>query len=148
MIKRIIYTVLLVLWMIIIFMFSNQNANNSQSTSDKVISTIIEIVETVTNNEISEDKRINVIEDTSFIVRKLAHFTIYFILGVLVYLTLTSYHVNKTILFSILFCFIYACSDEIHQMFSDGRTAKLIDILIDTSGATIGCFIIKFFKRI
>ena len=103
MIKRIIYTVLLVLWMIIIFMFSNQNANNSQSTSDKVISTIIEIVETVTNNEISEDKRINVIEDTSFIVRKLAHFTIYFILGVLVYLTLTSYHVNKTILFSILF---------------------------------------------
>ena len=87
-IKRIIYTILLIIWLVIIFMFSNQNARNSQSSSDKVASTIIDTVETVTNQEITEEKKSNLIEDTRFLIRKCAHFTLYFILGILIYLTL------------------------------------------------------------
>lgn len=146
-IKRIIYTTLLVIWMIVIFLFSNQDGNNSESTSDKVASNVINVYETVTNQEITKEKKFNLIEDTRLLVRKSAHFIIYFILGVLAYLTLTSYQIDKPILFSILFCFIYACSDEVHQMFLDGRSAQFIDVLIDTSGASIGCLLIKIFRK-
>ena len=140
-IKKIILTSLLIIWMIVIFMFSNQNATKSESTSDKVASTIIDTVEVVTKEEITEDKKEILIEDTKFVVRKTAHFTLYFILGLLAYLTLKSYSIKKIVIFSILFCFLYACSDEIHQMFLDGRTGKILDVFIDTIGSVVGIYL-------
>lgn len=148
-IKRTIYTILLMIWMIIIFLFSNQNASNSQSTSDKVASSIVDTVEIVTNQEISEKKKDDFITNTRVLIRKSAHFILYFVLGILSFLTLRSYQMNRKILFySVLFCFIYAISDEIHQLFSYGRTAKIMDVLIDTSGSFLGsCLcLIKFNK--
>ena len=47
--------------MIVIFMFSNQNANNSQATSDKVASSIIDTVTEVTKQEISKEKIQNIL---------------------------------------------------------------------------------------
>lgn len=133
--KRVIYTALLVVWMLVIFLFSNQTASKSQSTSDKVASDIVDVVEVVTKNDIKESKKESIIKNTRFIVRKTAHFTLYFILGIIVYLLFTSYNIKKPILYSILFCLLYACSDEIHQLFSDGRTAKTMDVFIDTIGS-------------
>lgn len=148
--KRIIYTTLLLIWMIVIFLLSNQNASNSQSTSDKVASSIVDTVEVVTKQEISKEKKFDFIENTRLLIRKSAHFILYFVLGILIFLTLNSYQVNKKILFySVLFCFIYAISDEIHQLFSDGRTANIMDVFIDTSGSFLGnvlCLILKFKK--
>lgn len=147
-IRRIIYTTLLILWMIVIFMFSNQNADSSQSTSDKVASGIVDAAEVVTKQEIPKEDREDFIEDTRVLIRKSAHFMLYFVLGVLTYLTFTSYSIPKTVLFSIIFCFLYACSDEIHQMFSDGRTAKIIDIFIDTCGSCLAIGMCYFVKRL
>lgn len=147
-IKRIIYTTLLFIWMIIIFLFSNQNADNSQSTSDKVASSIVDTTEVITKQEIPKEDKENFIEDTRVLMRKSAHFTLYFVLGILVYLTFTSYFIPKTIIFSIIFCFLYACSDEVHQMFSDGRTAKILDIFIDTCGSCLAISISYFIKRL
>ena len=53
------------------------------------------------------------------------------------YLLFNSYGVKKILFYSILFCFIYACSDEIHQLFLDGRTAKVLDVCIDTCGSSL-----------
>lgn len=149
-IKKLIYTVLLIMLLLVIFLFSNQTANKSQSTSDKVASSIVDIVETVTKNSIKKDKRKSIIENTRFLVRKTAHFTLYFILGIIVYLLFTSYGVKKIVFYSIIFCFIYACSDEIHQLFLDGRTAKILDVCIDTCGsslAVICLFHLQKFKK-
>ena len=129
-------------------MFSNQTASKSQSTSDKVASDIVDVVETVTKNEIKKDKKENIIENTRFLVRKTAHFTLYFILGIIVYLLFTSYGVKKILFYSILFCFLYACSDEIHQLFIFGRSGELRDVLIDFIGSLLGVMIAyKFYKR-
>ena len=53
---------------------------------------------------------------------------------------------------SILFSFLYACTDEIHQIFVPGRSAQFRDILIDTFGASFGAIItyliIKLFTKI
>ena len=150
-IKRVIYTILLILWMLVIFMFSNQNGTKSESTSDKVTSTIIGTAEVVTKQEINEEKKNNIIEDSRVFIRKSAHFFLYFILGILSYLTFRSYNINKRILFySVTFCFVYAVSDEIHQIFSSDRTFKILDIFIDTIGGLFGgiiCLIINKFIR-
>ena len=135
--KKNFLVILLVFRLLVIFLFSNQTASKSQSTSDKVASDIVDAVETVTKNEIKKDKKENIIENTRFLVRKTAHFTLYFILGIIVYLLFTSYGVKKILFYSILFCFLYACSDEIHQLFLDGRTAKVLDICIDTCGSSL-----------
>lgn len=147
-IRRIIYTTLLIIWMIVIFLFSNQNADNSQSTSDKVATSIVDTAEVVTNQEIPIEDRENFIEDTRVLIRKSAHFMLYFVLGIFTYLTFTSYSISKPVLFSIIFCFLYACSDEIHQMFLDGRTAKIMDIFIDTCGSCLAIGMCYFVKRL
>ncbi len=145
--KKVIYPIVLITWMIVIFLFSNQNAIKSQSTSDQVASKIIDTVTTVLKQPITKKQKNNLIEDTRILVRKTAHFTLYFILGIFMYLTLDSYSIPKPLLYGILFCFLYAISDEIHQLFLAGRTAKIVDILIDTTGASIGNFLIYKIKK-
>ena len=41
----------------------------------------------------------------------------------------------------VAFCFLYACSDEIHQYFVPGRACMFRDILLDTAGGTVGILI-------
>ena len=45
---------------------------------------------------------------------------------------------TKLVLLSLLICFLYACSDEIHQLFVPGRSGEARDVLIDTLGACLG----------
>ena len=42
---------------------------------------------------------------------------------------------------SSLFCFIYACTDEFHQLFVMGRSCEIRDVLIDTLGSFVGILI-------
>ena len=41
---------------------------------------------------------------------------------------------------AVLFVFGYACSDEFHQYFIEGREAAFRDVMIDTSGGIVGYF--------
>lgn len=143
-VKRIVYTALLILWMLIIFLFSNQNGVSSQATSDGFMSNILSVMTDITNQEITEENRIDIINNTSFIVRKTAHFMVYFILGIFAYLTLNSYFIPKSILYSIIFCVIYAITDEVHQTFLEGRAFKLLDIFIDTCGSISGVLLLVY----
>lgn len=147
-VKRIVLSVLLVLWMIVIFAFSNQPANISEGTSDSVASHVIDTYANVANKKITKNKKKNIIEDTRFLVRKTAHFTAYFILNLIAYFTLKSYGVKHCVIFSVLISFLFACSDEIHQLFVSERAGRVLDVLIDTSGAILSSLIIIGFKRI
>lgn len=137
-----IIIVILLFWMIVIFGFSNQSVRNSLSLSDKVSEHIIDTGIKITKKEISLEKRKDLVKKMRTIVRKTAHFTEYFILGLLVYGLFEIYSIPKPIIYAIIFCFLYACSDEFHQLFSDGRSAKILDVAIDTSGSilSIGIF--------
>ena len=68
----------------------------------------------------------------------------YLILGVLTInlLIQTQVKENKMII-TILFCFIYAATDEIHQLFISGRTFEYFDIFMDMVGTLIGTLITK-----
>lgn len=151
-VKRVISSVLLVIWMFVIFSFSNQNGNVSEGNSDKVAAQVIDTVTTITKQEITENEKKTMIEDTRFLVRKIAHFSSYFILNLLAYFTLKSFGVKNSILYSILFSFFFACTDEIHQLFVSERAGRLLDVVIDTAGACIssGCIFVTqklFYKK-
>lgn len=43
---------------------------------------------------------------------------------------------------------IYACTDEIHQLFVPGRSGQFRDVMIDSLGAFIGILILSIFLMI
>jgi VanZ family protein len=54
----------------------------------------------------------------------------------------------KNILLAVLVSFLYACTDELHQIFTPGRHPSPIDVGIDTLGAITGAILTwKFLKR-
>lgn len=120
--------VVLIIWMIIIFTMSNQPANISESQSEGVIKILLSIG--VDANGIFGQL-------ADFIVRKCAHFLEYMILAML-YFNVARYYFNKriTIIGTIMFVFLYACLDEIHQLFIPGREGAFRDVFIDTLGGT------------
>ena len=77
----------------------------------------------------------------------MAHFTIYLVLGILVFLMLKEYNIKDTIIVSLLICIIYALTDEIHQLFIVGRSGNLIDCLIDTLGSITGILVLNIKRR-
>lgn len=143
-IKRVVSSVLLVLWMVVIFLFSNQPANVSKGQSNRVASSIIKTVSTITKKEFTENAKQTFIENSQFLVRKIAHFSLYFVLNLIAYFTLKSYGLKHSILYSILLCFVYACTDEFHQLFVAERAGRIFDVFIDTCGAGVSSLMIYF----
>ena len=137
--------ILVILWMIVIFSFSNQKANDSSKLSDGLILKTVRIIEKITNKEYSDEE---ILEKFVRPVRKLAHFTIYLILGVLVYLYIKEFNISNKFIVSLLICILYAISDEIHQLFIVGRSGKILDVLIDSLGSLTGIFVIKKVGRL
>ena len=132
--KKRINILLVILWMILIFIMSSFNSTESSNQSNFIVDIITNLFN-ITN--------INLL---SLIIRKLAHFTEYFILGILIYNLIHSY--NKKIYIAIIICVLYAISDEIHQLFVPGRSCQLLDILIDTMGSIVGIYLLYFIKKL
>lgn len=129
---KIIKIIFLIIWCILIFYFSNQSGNISQSKSDIFVDLFSKIF-----NDLSYDS----LKNLSFLIRKLAHIFLYFILYLL------SYNVFKNKKYSFLFCLIFAITDEVHQYFIPGRSCEIRDILFDTSGAFLG-YLTIFLKKV
>lgn len=145
MIKKIVLIIITLLWMTSIFMFSNQKSEKSTDKSHSLISNTIVRIYKIFDSNPSDEKIESIINTWDVPVRKTAHFLEYLILGVLIFLTFREFKINNIYLM-ILFCFLYACSDEIHQLFVVGRDGNFIDVLIDTLGSTSGILILHKLK--
>ncbi len=135
--KKVIKILLVLICMITIFTFSNDTSTESTKKSNKLI---ISVAEMFNKKELSKSEKEKYINKFVVLVRKSAHLFIYLILGILVASLLKEYNITdkRLIIYSLLFCFLYACSDEIHQLFIPGRSGEIKDILIDTIGSFIG----------
>ena len=140
--KKTISFIVLILWMIVIFSFSSADANKSTGTSDKVITTMIEIKDKITNNETPNNEKEIIVKNSSFYIRKIAHITEYLILGFLIFNLLKQYSVTN-IYYAIGLSILYSCTDEFHQLFISGRSGSIRDILIDSIGILIGTYLYK-----
>ena len=131
--------------MCLIFSFSAQNGTASSTASKGVSRTISEVIVKEFSSLSETEKEVQV-ESLVPIVRKTAHFLIYCALAFFSLLSpLSFFRENRArvpiikILASVaVFCLCYAASDELHQMFVDGRDGNLLDVLLDFSGALCG----------
>jgi VanZ family protein len=73
--------------------------------------------------------------------RKLGHFTGYLVLA-LAWAWALETLVERPRLWAAAISFAYACSDEYHQTFVDGRTGKVLDIGIDTLGIAAALLVV------
>ncbi|MBR3133134.1 MAG: VanZ family protein [Clostridia bacterium] len=186
--KKFVLGILIIIWMITVFHFSNEDGVESKGTSDKITVWIVDNVvyrfkdddeenavgdgrllvaptenENVNTNgssgtptptgnvSVNTDgssgtptstdvvKRENTKEykdiknKVSYNVRKGAHFSLYFVGGILFFNLISIFSTNKKkcIAISIVCVCLYAISDEIHQYFVSARSAEIRDIAID-----------------
>lgn len=111
--KKVISIAFVVLWMISLFSFSNQQGESSSFTSKKVSKIIVNIINI--KNEYREEQIISNIEPY---IRKLAHFSLYALGGILLMnaIRLFLLRENIQILTSSGMGILYAMIDEIHQL--------------------------------
>ena len=73
------------------------------------------------------------------LVRKAAHFTLYFIFGCGLRGLLSYQRRLPVIPAAVVIGAAYAASDEFHQRFTSGRYASAFDVGLDTCGVITGC---------
>ena len=141
--KHIVRYILIVLIIIVccnIFHFSSEKGEVSGKRSGKVTKAIV----VATNKDLSEKEVEIKVKAIDPITRKIAHFSVYTLLGILLMACCETYKGKQIVKFdiSIILAFLYACSDELHQKFVSARSCEFRDVCIDTTGAFLGIAII------
>ena len=141
--QKLLPWILVILWMALIFFLSHQPAIESNQLSSGIIKRIYDIIKMI-----APDIRLD-LESLNHIIRKLAHFGVYMILG---FLLANGLRYNKksrinAILLALLICILYAISDEIHQIFIPGRSGQVSDVLIDSLGGLVGIVLLDLLRR-
>lgn len=108
----------------VIFWLSSRTADESAQQSGNILNRLIEIFGD------------NIFTD--FIVRKLAHFLEFTGLGLLMNTALYQTRKRKSFLLATALASLYALTDEVHQLFVEGRACRAADWAIDTCGAIVG----------
>lgn len=138
--KKALRWILFLGWMIFIFYMSHQPGDKSSEQSRFVLYVF---------NLLGLKLDTYFGELATLIIRKGAHFTEYFILFILTYNVISLYVVErKARLYSVIFVFLYACSDEFHQSFIPGRGPAFKDVMIDTSGGLLGYLCVSIYNKI
>lgn len=150
-ILRVACFTLSLLIMVFIFSMSAQDAETSSNTSGGLIESVIRFFDKGFA-ELSQIEQEEYVGKFQFIVRKLAHFSVYLALGFTLSAgmqTFVKLRVFVRTLFAFIIGVLYAILDEIHQIFVPGRSCELRDMLIDSTGILIGSlFIMALFLLI
>ena len=149
---QIVFALLTVACMVLIFCFSMEDADRSSETSGNITEIVVNAV-VRDYDELPADEKLSIMAKADHIIRKSAHFSVYLLLGALAALTVDPRRLSRVKICGVIaFCFLYACSDELHQYFVPGRACMFTDVLIDTGGSCVGTLlsllIILLIKRI
>ncbi|WP_138420693.1 VanZ family protein [Aquibacillus sediminis] len=126
------------LWLVVIFSLSSQVAEDSNQLSEEVTIVVAQAAEkTVPGTTVDVDH-------FHSIVRKNAHFFIYFVLGLLVVHVIRRMVRPRWKAYWITFslCVLLACGDEVYQTSVPGRSGQVGDLLIDSLGVltSLACY--------
>ena len=134
-----------ILMMYLIFTFSAQDGVTSAQLSYKVSYKIIETGGELLGADFEPWEIDNLATRFHGAVRKLAHMTEYFALAVAVAFPLYVYGLRGFLLMLVagLFCVAFACGDEYHQAYIDGRGPSKRDVLIDSFGVFWGIVLVR-----
>lgn len=161
---RIFAAVFAIMWMFRIFSFSSDVAEVSGTVSRSMSFNMIEKISRHLHLGWDEERIEAVSKPVEKYLRKAAHMYEYAVLALLWGIALDSFVigvpaagdmscVGRTVpaarlLIPFAICVIYAVTDEFHQVFVDGRSGEIRDVIIDTSGAAAGLLLGWFAVRI
>lgn len=124
-----------------IFWFSAQPAAESTEMSDTVSHLILLLGTKLGFFHGNPAQYADLIELMSFPVRKTAHMTEYLVFYCTVrfglHFTYQPLNVKHRLLTALAIVFLYACTDEFHQLFVPGRAGRFTDVLIDCFGCAV-----------
>jgi len=142
--KRIIVStcagILLMLLYAVIFNFSAQDAEQSGSLSRAVSEKCVEMFNSLSGRRWSQAVMEQWAEYFEYPVRKLAHFSEYACMGILVYVLCSQWKKRGRGLYLLVIAWVAlsAAADEFHQIFVPGRDGNPADVCLDTLGGTAG----------
>ena len=131
--------------MYMIFSFSAQTADESGQLSMLVSEKVVLLLGKLTSGNLDTAQVGGYVDEIHFLVRKMAHFGEYFLLGLTLSLPLYVYRLRGfwLVLAAGLFCAGFAGLGEYHQMFVAGRSPALRDVAIDTAGSITGIYMTR-----
>ena len=118
-----------------IFNFSSQTSTESGSLSLKLAQIFLPFLE---------------IDTAHFLIRKMAHFTIFASLGFSLYRSFSFFKGQKPSVFwfCLGFLILYAGLDEFHQLFVSGRSGEIRDVCIDSCGGLLGISLSFWLRKV
>lgn len=135
----------MILVMVVIFYFSTMEGDDSAETSGFFLDIAMKFTEEFTHHGLSAAA----LATMHLIIRKIAHFTEYMVLGLSIMFAFYDYFKGKKL--SLLpiqaIATLYAATDEIHQYFVPGRYGTWFDVMIDSCGAFTGILIYFFIHK-
>ena len=137
--------------MLIIWGFSANSGDVSANQSEGIVNRLIMSAEHISGQPLSEEERSLWEERIHTPIRKLAHMTEYMIFTLTVAFPLMLYCKDKKKIkwITFIYCTLYACLDEIHQLFVPERSGQITDVFVDAIGIGIGVFLFhKCYGRI
>lgn len=140
MLKKVILWILVILTCLMIFNFSSDKGKNSNEKSMVITEKVENIVTGITDNKPTETDS----KEFNNFIRKQGHFIEFALLGIFSFMLVRCYDfsVKKSLIITLLFVFFYACTDEIHQLFVDGRNGNVKDVFIDFLGSVAGIILL------
>ena len=134
-----------ILMMYMIFSFSSQDGVTSSQLSYKVSYKIIETGGEILGADFEPWEIDSLATRFHGVVRKIAHMTEYFALAVAVAFPLYVYGLRGILLMLVagMFCVAFACGDEYHQSYVEGRGPSTRDVLIDSFGVFWGIVLVR-----
>ncbi len=132
--------------MTVIFAFSAQPGPDSDELSNLAAEPLVELVSSLGDGVDAADMQLLHLV-ISTIIRKLAHFAEYALLGLLLRLLCLQYDRGQ-IWLPVLVGVLWAASDEFHQTFVPGRTGMVTDVLLDGAGVCCGVYAQRYICKI
>ena len=141
--QRIVCILLTVGFMALVVWFSSQSGGSSNGLSRK----IVEMVAGWFGVSLGPDQ----MEFWNLVIRKAAHFTLYFWMGVGAAGVLLTTRLKKRwqFLLAVAVCAVFAASDEMHQWIADAaRHGSAWDVVLDTVGSGCGSAVVMGFASL
>lgn len=142
--------IFLVCLYVAIFLFSGQDGETSGRLSHEVTKVIVEKMEDLARKTWTEEWKASVISYWENPVRKLAHFSEYAGMGILVFLLWMPWmkKCRQRNGLVILWVLLSAALDEWHQTFIIDRCGNVFDVLLDTAGGSFGLLLCLLVEKV
>lgn len=146
--RVIIFVCIIVLtlgWMALIYGFSSQTASESGSLSALIAEPVARAIMKL--RDLPKEEYDALYMQVDSMIRVLAHFSEYAVLGILMTLVCRLLH-WRGLWIPWLICTVFAATDEWHQYYTPGRASEPMDVLVDSAGVVCGIILLCLIRRV